>query len=191
MTKLITLSGRRMGEAPKFSLFSLSGTQLMKLDPRTLTDEDAGLYMLYWINNTYPGVTYQEIIEAANDKETMQGLFGSIGKFIGGGIKKVAKVASVPLKVAMLPMTTTLSIADWAKRKGIKQIAKAISPKQTMTAAQQGQLTAQDQAMLAQIGAHTKSSFSQQLAGMNPIVLFGGGAIVIGGLVFLLTRGRK
>lgn len=191
MTKLLTLSGRNLGEAPKFSLFSLSGAQLMKVDPRTLTDEDAGLYMLYWINQTYPGVTYENIVEAAEDGETMQGIFGSVGKLIGKGIKSVARVAKVPLKIATAPMTLTAKAIDWGTKKGVKGIVQYFTPKQTLSAAQQGQLTAQDQAMLAQIGAQTKSNYSQQILGMNPIVLFGGGALVIGGLVFLLTRGRK
>ena len=189
---LVTLSGRcNMGEAPKFSLFSLSGSQLMSIDPRTLTDEDAGLYMLYWINQTYPGVTYEDIIEAANDNATMQGMFSSIGKFIGKGVKSVAKVVSAPVKLAVAPVYHTSKLVDWAQKKDPKGIISYFTPKKTLSAAQQGQLSPQDQAYLAQIGQQTKSNFGAEILGMNPIVLFGGGAVLLGGLVFLLTRGKR
>ena len=188
---LVTLSGKRnsMGEAPKFSIFSLSGSQMMKLDPRTLTDRDAGIYMLYWINKTYPGVTYQDIIEATKNPQAMKGLFSSVGKFVGSGIKKVGNLA---VKTVSLPVNAATNITQWAIKKGTKAVINELTPKQTIAKAEQGILSPQEQTMLAQLGQHTKSSFNTQVLGMNPIVLFGGGALIVGGLVFLLTRsGRR
>ncbi len=175
--KLVTLSGRSsMGEAPKFSLFSLSGTQMMKLDPRTLDNEDAGLYMLYWINKTYPKVTYNEIVEASKDGPTMHGIFGSIGKFIGGGVKKIGSI--------------TGSVIGYGARKIVKPIFSSLAPKDTLRKAQQGGLTPEDRQLLSQLGQQTKSNYSNQVLGMNPVWLIGGGVLTMG-VIFLLTRRRR
>ncbi len=90
-------------------------------------------------------------------------------------------------------MTVSTDITKWAIKKGTKAVINEFAPKQTISKAQQGTLSPQEQTMLAQLGQHTKSNFNTQVLGMNPIVLFGGGALVVGGLVFLLTRagGRR
>ena len=156
----------------------------MSLDPRTLTNEDAGLYMLYWINNTYPGVTYEQIIEASRDRETMQGMFSSIGRIVGKGIKAVSKVVTSPAVLSY-------QAAKWTTKQGIKYAVNKLQPKQTLQAAQQGTLTPEDRAILDQIGSQTKRNYNNEILGMNPMFLMGGGALVLGGIVFLLTRRRK
>lgn len=157
--KLVTLSGAQaMGEAPKFSLFSLSGAAMMNVDPRTLSDEDAGRYMLYWADHTYPGVTFEQISEAVEDEQTMAGMFGKLGKFMAGGFKIIGKVRN-------------------------KTGAMAVTPKQL--AKKQRGLNKQEKTALAKIGKKTKQNYNN-IMGVNPALVIGGG-LLVGGLILILA----
>lgn len=66
--KLVTLSGksRALGQGKySFSLFSMTGAaDMLKLNPRELSDIDAGIWALYRIDRMYPGITWGDIRRA-------------------------------------------------------------------------------------------------------------------------------
>lgn len=173
---LVTLSGKSktMGEAPKFSLFSLSGMDLMKVDPRKLSDIAAGVYMLKMVDTAFPNVTYEQIVKASENKEKMSGLFGSVGKFIAGGIKDIHKA------------TKKYTPAGW-----VFSLAKSKSPQQTIQNAQAGNVSPEERAALIAIGQQSKNEYNKQVLGMNPMFLIGGGLGIGGLILFLALRGGR
>jgi len=73
MTKLVTMSGKakRTGADLRFSLFSMAGkpeekkSALEKVDPRQLSDIDAGIWFLSLVAKENPGITFGELFEQA------------------------------------------------------------------------------------------------------------------------------
>lgn len=100
MTKLVSLYGRpgRLGAPPQyqFSLFSMSGSPgeavdptkmnpavlkdpILTVDPRELSNVDAGIQALYTLAFAYPGLTFGQLLEKTG---RLSGIFGDFGNWV-------------------------------------------------------------------------------------------------------------
>lgn len=196
--KLITLSGkklRRLGQ-PKFqfSLFSMAGTaDIIKADPIELSDIDAGIWALYWINKFYPGITWGEIIEASQNKK-IAGWLGDklkdIGSFVGQGISDTGD------KLADWSGDAIRLLTDKEVREGIVQYANAyeIGGQTSAIKSFMGQLgdlvpDKLKEGLLSKLGTNVKNAAAPQIIeGIENKYFYlgiGGGLLV---LLLILTR---
>jgi len=191
MTDLVKLSGRNgsaLGQ-PKFqfSLFSMAGTaDIMNIDPADLSDEEAGIYTLYWLDKLYPGITWGDILNATGNLK-LSGWLGDklkdVGSFIGTGVSdwgdKVGEWGGDAIRL----------ITDKEVREGVSQYAAAYgtggaSEGITGFLKSLGNSVSPDQAsqLLSLIGAQTKiqaAAGPQLIQGVDNKVLLIGGALLL------------
>lgn len=166
---LVTLSGcNTLGEAPKFSIFSLSGAAMEEVDPRTLTDHDAGIYMLYWINKTFPGASYQELADISNPQTMGKKWWEKVGSILTSGV------------------TNTVNLV----KKGADLVGIGIGPGDTIQKDQGGRLSQAELLAIAALGNQTKQEYNKEILGMHPAIVIGGG-IALAGLVLVLALRKK
>jgi hypothetical protein len=133
--------------------------------------------MLKMIADAYPGATYQQIVDAAQNTESMSGIFGSVGKFISKGIKITSKVVKYANPVTHIKM-------------GYNFI-KGSTPQQTIDNVRAGNISAEERSALVALGQQSKNEYNSQVLGMNPMVLIGGGLGIGGLILFLALRGGR
>lgn len=193
MTELITMAGRNgnyLGQ-PKFqfSLFSMAGTSdLLKLDPRELSDQDAGVWALYFIDRMYPGITWGDILSAK--QKLGKKWWERAGSMIGNGLSDIGD------KIGDWGGSAIRLVTDQTVRDGLKDYAAAYVTGGT-SAGIQGlfkELNLPDflkSDLLSSLGRNTKiqaASAGQLIEGLdNKILLLAGGGIL---MVFMLMSMR-
>lgn len=74
---------KKLGEAPKFSIFSLSGNAnhgILDIDPRELSNVDAGIWTLALLAEKHPGITWRQLA-------SMNSKMSGIGDWFKRGVR--------------------------------------------------------------------------------------------------------
>jgi len=196
MTKLITMQGRaKLGH--EFSLLKLTGNNtggLENVDPWTLSDQEAGVQLLYILEKNNPGMTWGDFFKCAFDDKIDPVAMGfNPFKNLGRKIKNLT-VDTVNFIGAKSGSAIRL-LTDKQVRDGLMQYGAAYASGGASMGAQGlfDQLLNPEAAagLLGKLGQQNKINYASAggLGNINPMYLMGGAGLLI--LVVLLSGGRR